>query len=95
MANKLSFAGKGKAIADALGKLANDLSDFNDVYFDRGYNGGGADPIVDGDITDLGITASDIAGLSTIASQFDNFLNNAAVTAADYDTTISKLRSDL
>lgn len=95
MSTKLKFAGQAIGLSNVIGKLASDLSDLNDVWADRGYNVGGADEIIDADVSGLNVTAVDIGGLVTIAQQFANFLNNVAVVKADYDSTVSKLRDDL
>ena len=95
MSTKTKFTGQAISIADAMAKTANDLADLTDVYFDRGYDSGGSDPIVDGDITDLNKTAAEVALMITLAQQFANFVNNSAVTTGDYDSTLSAMRQDL
>jgi len=94
MGTKLTFGGQSRTIAEKIAVLNHDLEDLNSVYFDRGYNGGGSDPIVDGDVSDLDLTAADIAGMVTIAQQFRNFLNNVAVVTGDYNSTVGNTRSD-
>ena len=94
MGTKLTFAGQSRAIANTIATLDHDLEAMDTVYFDRGYNSGGGDPIVDGDVSELDLTAADLAGMVTIAQQFRNFLNNLSVTAGDYNSTVSNTRSD-
>lgn len=94
MGIKLTFSGQARKLANDMARLDHDLEALNSVYFDRGYNSGGSDPIIDADIAELNVTAADIAGMVTIAQQFRNFLNNVAVVTGDYDTTLSQLRSD-
>ena len=95
MSTKTKFVGAGISGADTLAKLARDLADFVEVYFDRGYDSGGADPIIDADITDLNKTASEVGNLVTLAQQYAKFVGNSAVTTADYGATISGMRQDL
>lgn len=51
--------------------------------------------MTDQDIAGQNITAANVAAFITLAQQLDNFLNNAAVTTGDYDSTVNKLRTDL
>lgn len=67
----------------------------NEIYTDRGYQSGGGDAIVDGDVTALGIVATDLGSLSTLCTQLQNFLDNGTVTEADYDATLSIIRNDV
>lgn len=94
MGTKLTFAGQSRAIANTIASLDHDLEALNTVYFKRGYNSGGSDPIFDGDVSELDLTAADIAGMVTIAQQFRNFLDNIAVVTGDYNSTVSNTRSD-
>lgn len=94
MASKLEFAGDMQAFSTQLAQLFRDAPDLESVYFDRGYNGGGADPIVDGDVAGLGITAAQIASGITLIQQLQNFADNAAVTTGDYGSTTNALRTD-
>lgn len=94
MGTKLTFAGQSRAIANTIASLDHDLEALDMVYFKRGYDGSGSDPIVDGDVSELDLTAADIAGMVTIAQQFRNFLDNIAVVTGDYNSTVSNTRSD-
>jgi hypothetical protein len=69
------------------------LANLETVYFDRGYNGGGSNPITDGDASPL--TAANYAALITLIQQLNNFLGNSAVTPADYDATLNTIRTDV
>lgn len=95
MSNKIVFSQKGQEVSNALAKAANDLEDFVSTFFDRGYNIGGADQIVDADIASLGIDAATLNSFVTTAQQLANFFGNAAVTQGDYDSSVNKMRTDI
>lgn len=95
MASKLTFAEQAQTSATTMSDLSDRLTDLYSVYFDRGYNSGGSNPIVDDDLASLGITAVQLGNMMTLAEQFANFLNNIAATQADYDTTLNAMRTDV
>ena len=93
---KFNFGEKSQSVATSLAQAANDADDIVSVYFDRGYDSGGSDQIVDGDIIEgLNITAAQLGLLITLFQQLAKFVGNAAVTQADYDATLNVIRSDL
>lgn len=94
MSTKLQFVQDMQAAATDMAKLKATMADLNSAYFDRGYNSGGANPIVDADVASLGIKASDVTNGDTLASDFLNFLGNAAVTTANRQATVDALRTD-
>lgn len=96
MADKNTFVQRFQDASTRLAQVANEFDDLVSVYFDRGYNSGGSDELLDADIpAGLGITAADVTAGVTLAQQLGNFLNNAAVSTGDYDVTLNKLRTDL
>lgn len=95
MATKLTFTEQAQKSATIFAQLGDKLADLESVYFDRGYDGGGSNPIIDDDIVSLNITAAQLASLITLAQQLSNFLGNLAVTQADYDATLNAVRSDI
>lgn len=95
MATKLTFAGKAQTLATTLAQASNDLDDLITVYFDEGFDSGGADPIANGDIESLGITAVELGNMITFAQQFNDFLNNAVVATLDRDPTLNAMRTDV
>lgn len=95
MATKLTFGEQSQNDATTLAQVADKLSNLETVYFDRGYNSAGSNPIVDGDIVSLNITAADLAALITLTQQLNNFLGNLAVTTGDYDATLNTVRTDV
>lgn len=72
--NKETYARRGREIATALALLVNDLAAWRNTYWDRTYNASGADELTDGDITDIGVSAADVTGLTTFADAMDTFM---------------------
>ena len=95
MATKITWATQAQVDATTLAQVADRLANLETVYFDRGYNSGGSDPIGDGDVVTLGITAAQLGSLVTLIQQLNNFLGNVAVITADYDSTLNVVRSDV
>lgn len=96
MADKNTYIQRLMDASTKLAQVSNDFEDLVSAFFDRGYNSGGVNEILDGDIsTGLGISASDVSSAITLAQQLANFLNNAAISTGDYDVTLNKLRTDI
>lgn len=93
MNEKLSYAIGIRRLTTKLMEDAEDLMVLYDIYFDRGYNSGGANEIVDGDIIESGITASAIADVITAVAQLSNYMDNASVTTGDYSASYNKTRN--
>ena len=53
MANKANFARQGQQMAASFSALADDILSLQNIYWDRGYNSGGADPLADADVEAL------------------------------------------
>lgn len=95
MANKIEFAKKVQAVNTTIAQLFLDTKDLDSVYFSEGFDGAGSDPIIDADITSLGITAVELAAGDTLFQQIQNLRNNNAVVTGDYQSTVNALRADL
>lgn len=88
MANKINYVRQGQQMAATMATLADNLSTWRDVFWDRTYNSGGAAELTDADAEQLGVTAADVTGLVTFADALDTFmLANRAY--------LSKMRNDL
>lgn len=85
--------------ASDLAQVKDRIATRSGMYFDRGYNVGGADEITDGDVQDatdnLQLGAVDVTAWVTLLEQVANFFDNLAVTTGDYDGTTNRLRSDI
>ena len=88
MANKAQYARQAQQMAASFSALSDDISALQAIYFDRAYNGGGADELIDADVEALGITAADVTGMITFAGALDTFL-------AANRGYLSKMRNDL
>ena len=88
MANKEHFARQGQQMAASFSALADDILAMQNIFWDRGYNAGGADALADEDVAALGITAADVTGMITFAGALDTFLQ----ANRGY---LSKMRNDL
>ena len=88
MANKINYVRQGQQMAATMATLADNLSTWRDVFWDRTYNSGGAAELTNADAEQLGVTAADVTGLVTFADALDTFmLANRAY--------LSKMRNDL
>ena len=72
--NKTTYTRRGRELATALALQMNDLAAWRNTYWDRTYNDGGADEIEDADITEVGVSAADVTGLTTFADALDTFM---------------------
>jgi hypothetical protein len=93
--SKVAFAQEAQVLCTDLAEVSERMTSVFNTYFDRGYNSGGADPIVDGDLTSLGVTASQIAAFITLAENINKFFDNQASLQSDYGSTINGLRTDI
>lgn len=63
-----------------------------DPYFDNGFDSGGSDPIIDGNISEyFDFSAAEFGSGITALQQLNNLFRNSAVTPAEYDSSIYKL----
>ena len=70
----------------------DDLANLENEYFDNGYDGAGADPIVDANLTIHNLTATEFGNGITLMQQLEKFRTNQAVTTGDYALTINDFR---
>ena len=95
MATKTAWATQAQKDATAIAQVADRLVNLRTVYFDRGYDSGGSNPIIDGDVTALGITAVQLGDLVTLAEHLEDFLNAGVVATLDRDPTLNAIRTDV
>ena len=88
MSNKSQYARRAQDMAAIFSSLSDDIAALQAVWFDRAYNGGGADELTDADVEALGITAADVTGMITFAGALETFM-------AANRGYLSKMRNDL
>ena len=89
MSNKTRYASKAMDMASIFSNLADDITALQSVYWDRGYNAGGADPLTDDDVAALGVTAAEVTGMA------DAFAGALATFLETNQGYLSKMRNDL
>ena len=86
--NKEKLGMAARDAATRFSDMADDIAALQEVWFDRGYNSGGADELTDADVEALGITAADVTGMITFAGALETFMS----ANRGY---LSKMRNDL
>jgi len=89
MSNKTKYASRAMDMAAIFSNLADDILALQAVYWDRGYDVGGADPLTDADVETLGVTAADVTGMT------DTFAGALATFLEANRGYLSKMRNDL
>lgn len=92
---KETFASKMISSANELAAAYRNQQELFDVYFARGYNSGGGDPITDEDVAPAGLTAADVGSGITLAENFPKFMRGESSFTSDYKSTVNRLRNDL
>ncbi len=95
MASKLNFATQLQANITQFAQLMDRLGDNQSSYFDRTFQAGGANAIVDADVASLNITAVQVGSAITFIQQLQKLLANTAPTVGAYQTTIDQVRNDV
>jgi hypothetical protein len=95
MSRKETFVQKLQEAATQIAVAADRFEDLETIFFDRGYNSGGANQIQDEDIEATGLTAAQVGSLITFGQQLQLFLNAGAVVQGDYDVTLNAARTDI
>ena len=75
-----------------LDNLRTRLMEQYGMYWARGYNSGGSDPIADADIASLERTATQVSNIITMIDNINKLLSNQTPITGDYDTTINTFR---
>ncbi len=72
--NKQKFGMAARDAATRFADMEDDIAALQSVYFDRGYNSGGADELTDADVESLGIDAAAVTGMITFAGALETFM---------------------
>lgn len=67
--------------------IFDEAPDIESEFFDLGYNVGGANEIVDADVSVYNLTAANISSAITLIQQLKNMEAGAAVATANYGAT--------
>lgn len=92
MSRKTQYVENIMKIMEYLGQVGDVAADRHKEYFDRTYGSGGANEIVDADLTAYDLTAAEFTSAVTLLEQVKNLVGNSAVTQADYAATLNKVR---
>jgi hypothetical protein len=101
MSQKDVFINQATIVASALAQSFDNALALANVYFDRGYNGGGANELTTNDLEAAGLTPAQIASGITLFQQLQLLRSGAqeaghsTVVPADYDATLNTLRRDI
>ena len=74
MASKTTYGRQGQSLSATFLDLANDIAEWRNTYFDRGYDAEGTNPIIDADVAILEITEADVTGLIAAADALDTYM---------------------
>lgn len=77
-----------------LAEEADVVAERHKEFFDKTYNAGGADEITQADIDAavFDISLTDFTSGISLLEQYSNFVSNSAVTAADWQATMNRIR---
>ena len=92
---KIKFVNVLQAKIGPLAEMRDALTVLQNVYLDRGYNGGGADPITEQDIEGSGLTLAEVNEIAALLVDINKFFSNQAVATEDRDLVLSKYREDV
>lgn len=90
-ADKSDTGTKARTLSAEMETLADRIERLRQYYIDNLYGSSSAEEIIDSDLTDVGITAVQLASFITFAENLDKLLNNQVPTQADYSVTLRTL----
>lgn len=70
---KIDFALAERAVITQFAEAVERIAELDAIFMDSGYNTGGADPIVDGDLIGHDMTMADLVAAHTFAGLLDTF----------------------
>ncbi len=81
--------------ATALAQSFDNANVLINVYFDRGYNSGGANELTSADLESTNLTVGQVASAITLFQQLQALRSGGTISAGDYDATLNTLRRDV
>ncbi len=95
MSSKVTFVNSLRNLVTELARVSDSIPDMVQIYFDRGYNGAGDDPIIDADLEEINLTAADVAAIATLMQNYEKFTEgDESLVDAVYRITLNKYRND-
>lgn len=91
--NKLSVGNQAVEAAKSFMDLYKRMKDLHEFYFDNLFNDGAGDAIVDGDLSSIGLTASELGDFINFVAQLDLLMNNGEPFQADWSVNLNKMRT--
>jgi hypothetical protein len=96
---KTAFANMARSVATQLAVVIEDIKELQEAYVSRGYATGGADAIIDADIVDAKITASDLTSFlapAWLGSRLIALMSEQVVSGTIAGNSIvDKIRTDM
>lgn len=92
MSQKKNYVTDTLTQANALAAIMEAAPDLLARYFDCGYNGGGANEIVDADLVSFGITAAQFVAFITCLENYGKFCQGTNPANAQYRVSINQVR---
>ena len=91
---KEAFAIEIRRLITDLANTTTELEELSAIYSNCGYNSGGSDEIVDGDISGIAqpFTASELANLITMINNLTKYMDANNPTNNNYREWINKVR---
>jgi len=94
MTMKEQWVTQALVIATKLARVVSEAADSEEVFFDRGYQAGGGNPITDDDLTNFNVMAEQLSYLVSLFGAYMDFVDNVAVGAGDRRLVLNQARTD-
>lgn len=81
---KTAFIRKVVSDCQALANLGREWANYDNEYFDNGYNTAGADEIVEANLANYDMSITQFTNLITLMQNFEKLRTNQVPTTGDY-----------
>ena len=81
---KTAFIRQVVSDCQALANLGREWANYDNEYFDNGYNSAGANEITDANVAAYDMTAAQFTNLITLMQNFEKLRTNQVPTTGDY-----------
>ena len=89
---KVDFALAERAAATAFAEAIERIAELYEIYYDSGYDPGGSDSIIDGDIEGHNMAAQDLTNFATFAENLALFMSAGTPMVFDYQSKVNAFR---